>query len=297
VAAASAVGLPSVSVASTEGNFRRIYRDPALRDQFFWFVQNIFHLYPEVAFHQMIIDLVEQYPDDQSIYIALQEGLAGIKTWGSELTYQMPALAKQKRVMRNQTGLFLDGKTSVDGYLEIGTTGRYYAGVGERVAIEGPVFVCNDIAPGNGGVDLLERGQLGKVGTFVPLGNYDPMAAIPDGSMDLVTNYIGFHHCPNDRLDGYLADLGRVVRPDGLLLVREHDVASELMHVFVALAHDVFNAGVQLSWAENAAQLRNFRSMDTWYGLIEQAGFERVDMRTAQAYDPTDNHIIGFRRR
>ena len=292
-----ALALADPAFASPTGNFHTIYGDVKLRDSFYLFLQNIFHLYPEARFHQLIIDAVAHYSSDEQIYQALLRELPGIKTLGAELTYALPALQLQKRVLSKQAQVFLGPGTEVQGYLEIGSLGRYVRQLSDRLRVSGPIWVVNDVAPGSGPVDILERGQWSEVGRFLPLGNYDPLDdAIADESLDLVSNFIGFHHCPDDRLQGFLQSIHRVLRPGGRLLVREHDVASPTMDTFVALAHDVFNAGVRLSWTDNAAEVRGFRSVAAWTRIIEAVGFVRNDTLLMQRHDPTDNMLLDFRR-
>ena len=269
-----------------------------LRDRFFLFLQNIFHLYPEAEFHQLIIELCAAHADDRDIYAALQARLGEIAPLGSALTYALPALNKQKEEMARQAAVLLKDVDRIDGYVEIGSTGRYVKPLKRVLPLKGSTTIVNDIAPSYGPVDMLERGRIRKIGKFVPIGNYDPLAPeiLPDDSVDLVTSFIGFHHCPADRLDGFVASLRRVLRPKGRLLLREHDVADPTMDTFVALAHDVFNAGVEVSWADNAAQIRGFRSVAAWTALLEGAGFRRYDGAELQDHDPTDNTLIGFVR-
>jgi hypothetical protein len=64
------------------------------------------------------------------------------------------------------------------------------------------------------------------------------------------------------------------------------------MDTFVALAHDVFNAGVGLTWAENHAQVRLFRSVAQWSDYITAAGFRRTERALAQPHDPTQNLLL-----
>lgn len=280
--------------------FHRIYDDVVLRDRFFLFLQNIFHLYPEAEFHQAILDLTAQHPDDRAIYEALQVRLEEIAPLGSALTYALPALNVQKAEMARQAAALLGGAGSprIDGYVEIGSTGRYVQPLKKALPIGGRVVLVNDLAPGYGPVDILERGRVRKVGRFVPLGDYDPVdpAVVPDGSVDLVSSFIGLHHCPDDRLDGFVASVRRMLRPGGRLLLREHDVDDDVMDTFVALAHDVFNAGVAVPWSENAAQVRRFRSVASWTALLEEAGFRREGGGEVQAHDPTDNTLLLFVR-
>ena len=287
--------LPAVE-PSGPSTFHAVYDVPRQRDRFFLFLQNVFRLYPEVRFHQLIVDLTEKYPTDEQIYKGLLEGLKSIKPMGSEMTYALPALKKQKKEMARQAGSFLAGMERVDGYLEMGTTGRYLKSLENFVSIEGPIFILNDQSPTFGPVDVFERGSVKKRGTFVPLGAYEPVdgSAIPDSSVDLVSNLIGFHHCPSAEQAAFIGSLRRVLRPGGRLLVREHDVPDEGMDDFVALAHDVFNAGVGISWADNEKQLRGFRSVAEWTTFIEAQGFSRSPSQRVQDHDPTDNTLLEF---
>jgi len=299
LAAISATGVPMAALADdTPSNFRAIYLDPLLRDRFFLFLQNIFHLFPEGQFHQLILDLTRAYPDDEAIYRRLQDQLPGIQPLTQPITYALPALSKQKQVMTRQAQLLMEGVPQIDGYLEIGSVGRYVAPLTDRLPIRGRVLLLNDIAPTRSPTHMLERGGWAQAGEFIPLGNYNPVSdqVVPDESLDLVTNFIGFHHCPADRQAGFIDSLHRVLRPGGRLLVREHDVDDPAMDTFVGLAHDVFNAGVFLSWEDNAAQVRGFRSMEGWTRWIESHGFKRSSLALAQRHDPTDNVLMAFER-
>lgn len=279
-------------------NFRAIYADPALRAQFFPFLQNVFHLYPEESIHRLITDLTAKGKTDEEIYRALLAALPSIKPTLSEVRYGVPALRKQKDEMTRQALAFLGAGARVNGYLEIGTTGRYVSDLRRHVEIGGPIWIVNDVAPSYSPADMLERGEIGKIGTYVPMGDYDPFAgsAIPDGSLDLVVNFIGFHHAPDARLEGFVQSVRRVLRPGGRLLLRDHDVDSPAQSSLVALAHDVFNAGLFLTWEENARQVRRFRSLATWTEYLNASGFRRSERAIAQDGDPTKNLLVELTR-
>jgi hypothetical protein len=76
--------------------------------------------------------------------------------------------------------------------------------------------------------------------------------------------------------------------------VRDHDVDGEEMRAMVALAHDVFNAGVKLTWAENHAQIRNFTSVPELERRLAAVRFERVGDSRFQEGDPTRNALMVF---
>ena len=293
---AAAIGGPSF--AEDVSNFKAVYSDPGLRKRFYLFLQNVFHLYPEERFHRLILEVSSRRGSDAEIYQELRKRLPEITPRFSQITYALPALAKQKEEMARETAGLIGPTRAIHGYVEIGTLGRYVKALRQRVRIDGAVVVANDTAPGLSLADVAERGQLQQAGEYVPLGNYDPFdgTRIPDASVDLVTNYIGFHHAPTDRLDGFVTSIRRVLRPGGRLVVRDHDVSDADMTALVALAHDVFNAGVGLSWDENHRQIRNFRSVKGLEQYLATMGFTRSGGLRLQEGDPTKNALMLFRR-
>jgi len=297
---ATGIGGPSFAengpAAGAPSNFKSVYSDPTQRARFVLFLKNVFHLYPERRFDELIAELTAAYGSDHEIYEALQTRLHEIKPLFSEVTYALPALATQKQEMARETAELLGPIRSVKGYVEIGTPGRYVKSLRKRFTIEGAVFVANDAAPGLSLEDVIERGQVGRAGQYVPLGNYDGLdgGRIPDASVELVTNYIGFHHAPAERLEPFVLSIRRILKPGGRLIVRDHDVDGPQMRDMVALAHDVFNAGVKLSWQQNHDQIRNFTSVAQLEDYLTRMGFVRSPGRRLQAGDPTHNTLMLF---
>lgn len=289
-------GLDALAGGAGPSNFAAIYGDPVLRERFRPFLENVFHLYPEDRFHALITKLTREQASDEAIYRALQAELPALKPMFGDLTYAVPALRKQKAEMSRQAIEFVGRGAAARGYVEIGSTGRYLSDLRTRMHIEGPIWIVNDLAPSYGPVDTLERGGFLKLGEFVPMGNYDPFAgaSIPDASVDLVTNFIGFHHCPDERLEGFVTSVRRVLRPGGRPLLRDHDVDDATMWSLVALAHDVFNAGVGLTWDDNRNQVRRFRSIPVWSEYLVAHGFRASPRSLAQDGDPTRNLMLEF---
>jgi len=281
----------------TASNFRAVYSDPVQREEFLLFLRNVFHLYPEDRFHALIAEIAARRASDEEIYRELQERLPEITPWLSQVSYALPALSKQKHEMSEETIRLLGSQHSFEGYVEIGSPGRYVKSLRKRLDIDGSVYLVNDYDPGLSPNDVFERGGLLEAGRYVPLGDYEPIdARIPAGSVDLVSNYIGFHHAPAPRLEPFIASIRRVLRPGGRLVVRDHDVDTSARWSMVALAHDVFNAGVGLSWRDNAAQIRNFTSLPELEALLRAQGFERAAGAQLQDGDPTRNTLLLFVR-
>jgi SAM-dependent methyltransferase len=140
----------------------------------------------------------------------------------------------------------------------------------------------------------MERGGFGKIGTFMHL-DYSPISSeIADSSLDVVTCYIGLHHCPVAKLDGFIKSIHRVLRPGGLFIIRDHDVKSAEMATFVSLVHTVFNAGLNETLEFEKKDFKNFKSADDWAGIITAAVFKDAGLRILQDNDPSDNTLMLF---
>ncbi len=274
--------------------FHTVFDRTESRDAFYRFLQVVFHLYPEDKFHHLIHEVCGKLDNDEAIYREVQRRLPEVTPFLSVLTYGLPALRTQKKEMARETLELLGQRGPVRGYLEIGSTGRYVSELRKHLPFEGPIYLINDVAPTNSPGDILERGQLTKLGRFLPLDNYQPIAAtdIPDASLDLATIYIGFHHCPLPQLPGFLASIHRTLRKGGTLIVRDHDVRTPEMATFVSLVHTVFNLGLGATWEVDAADFKGFRPIQAWSDLLATHGFTPVGKALFQPNDPSDNALI-----
>lgn len=275
--------------------FKAVFAATKWRDGFYKFLQNVYRLYPEDRFHTLIKSLSSELDNDEAVYRRLQRELPKIKPVLADLTLALPALFKQKREMADQTQRLLGSIKQINGYVEIGSTGRYISELGKRIKVSGPITLVNEFAPSNSPSDIAERGGLAKVGAFVPLADYDPLpASIADDSVECVTCYIGLHHSPLDKLDAFVASICRVLKPGGTFILRDHDVTSPAMHTFVSLVHTVFNAGLNVDWETNQRELRHFRPIEEWVSYLGDHGLKDTSKRELQAHDPTDNVLLAF---
>jgi SAM-dependent methyltransferase len=283
---------------SSPGNFSFIYNEAATREKFKKFLVNVFHLFPEDDLHELIFQAVKQGLDDEAAYNQVQARLGDIKPFLGDLRYSLPTLAKQKRVLADQTVALIDADRRYEGYLEIGSNGRFLDALEERLDIEGPCFSVADRAPTSSAIDIMDRGQLRKAGEFIDMNGYRPALSrqVPAQSLDLVTVYIGFHHCPVTLREEFLSQIRQVLRPGGTLIVRDHNVKDEAMWRMVALAHDVFNMGTQETWKYNDAELRNFYPLAKLERMMSAAGFKAEGKRLLQVGDPTLNTLMKFKR-
>ena len=275
--------------------FKTVFSNSKTSDDFYRFLQVVFHLYPEDKFHYLLASTTKEKNTDEEIYKAVQHDLPKIKPFLSELTFALPALKKQKKEMAKQVLQLLGTKKHIQGYLEIGSTGRYISELRKYIALSGNVYLTNDIAPNNSLGDLFERGQFRKIGTFFPL-DYQPIneQEIASETLDLVTCHIGLHHCPAHLLDGYIKSIYRILRKGGLFIMRDHDVKTPEMATFVSLVHTVFNLGLNVSWETDHAEYKSFKSIEEWSRLVSSYGFQDSGARILQDRDPSDNTLIAF---
>jgi FAD/FMN-containing dehydrogenase/SAM-dependent methyltransferase len=278
------------------GEFRAVFGDVGLKDDFYRFLQNVFRTVPEDRLHHLIDQACRLQRDDEAIYRYVQHELPGIRPALADLRFAVPSLAKQKAEMARQTLALLDSGRRIDGYAEIGSKGRYCRSLARALPLEGPTYLIDDRPPGYAPVDILERGQIARLGTHVPLGDWAPIpeAMIPSESVDLATCYVGLHHMTPQQLVPFLRSVCRILRPGGVFVVRDHDVSDERMRLLVSLAHTVFNAGLGEPWETNAGELRFFTSVDEWIGRLAAAGLVDTGHRMLQAHDPTANTLMAF---
>ncbi|HEY0656296.1 MAG TPA: hypothetical protein VGD65_24350 [Chryseosolibacter sp.] len=283
-------------INTASNNFRQIYSNIKLKKEFFKFLKNVFNLFPEEDLHKLIDTAAADKKDDKAVYLAVQSRLGDISPVLSSIRYAMPSLLKQKDEMARQTLQLLGNGGTYNGYLEIGSSGRYLDYLEENVTIEGERYYADGKEPGYAVTEMIDRGQIKIGATYIPLADYKTKYSeiIPRESLDLVTIYIGFHHCPLDLRVPFISSIRDTLRPGGKLILRDHDCDTEEQKVLVALAHDVFNMGTNESWEYNSSEIRNFYSLSFICNFVEQIGFT-FDKRTLlQEGDPTKNALMMF---
>ena len=284
------------TITQLKSNFKKIYSNQTLKDKFFKFLKNVFHLVPEDAMHSLITEVTEAKVNDKEIYIEAQSKLGEITPFFSLFSHQLPSLMKQKDEMAKQTVELLGAESTFDGYLEIGSSGRYLDYLEEECTIKGNRYYADGKEPGYSITEMVDRGQIMIGAEYIPLADYSTEYSklIADQSLDLVTVYIGFHHCPIELRTPFISSIRDTLRAGGKLVLRDHDCTTSDQTTLVALAHDVFNMGTNESWSYNDSEVRNFYSLDFIISFVEELGF-KFDQRTLfQEGDPTQNALMLF---
>lgn len=279
-------------------NFRAIYGDEELRAQFLGFLENVYSIYPNKEFHALILDATQKYETDEEIYKEVQRQLPEITPFMALVRYSLPSLKHQKKEMSRQAGILLGETKKVNNYVEIGSPGTYVAGIKDHVEVDGKVYLLHVENPHYSPEDIVQRGRLRKVGTFVDMGDYKnvPASEIPPGKIDLVSNYIGFHHAKSGQRMSFIKSVTDLLPSGGQLIVRDHDVKDQTMAHIVALAHDVFNSGLNVEWKVNEEEIRNFTTVARIEEELSFLGLTRKGDYLLQEGDPTINTLMIFEK-
>ncbi len=113
--------------------------------------------------------------------------------------------------------------------------------------------------------------------------------------MDLITCFIGLHHIPEHKMDGFLKSLNRVLRPGGSILLVDHDIKDQTTFDMATMAHSVYNAVMGTSLEEEMNEVRNFKPLKEWIDLLAKHGFElskTSEKGLVRNSDPTENTMI-----
>jgi len=286
----------SIMDLKNQSEFRCIMDTKKGNDDMYLFLQNVFHLYPEDKFLAVIKDACKKYNNDEQIYRYVQTEIKKLKTIFSDFKYTLPSLKTQKEEMTNQTLNLLGYRKSFDGYLEIGSKGRYYSYLKKKLKIKNKIHMIEEKQPNYGPADIFERGSINKVGHYIDLNNYEPIKTsdIPSNSVELVICYIGLHHASPDKLDTFIKSLHRVLKKEGILILRDHDASNEYMIKFASLIHTVFNLGLNETYATDKQEPRFFNSLSHWENKLKLAGFSHNGQKIYQANDPSKNALMRF---
>jgi SAM-dependent methyltransferase len=211
---------------------------------------------------------------------------------------QLPA-----KTLVGYLGFRVNGRSDeLDGYVEIGFPGRMIHSLKKRMSLKGRITVVNSAESFS---DRVQWGSLfAPYDAFVPLNDYDLLdSSIDSSSVDLVSLFIGLHHCPQEKLEPFIASIHRVLREGGSFVLRDHNADSPEMLALVNVVHSVFNVATGVPWEGNtvgqdeASEVRNFQALSYWDNLLERYGFVRFQSEKlpyVRNGDPTENSLARY---
>lgn len=113
---------------------------------------------------------------------------------------------------------------------------------------------------------------------------YGSPLKLEDDTMDLITSQMVLHHIDDKYLEYVLRDLYRIMKPGGVLLVREHDAPSNLnenqsFHKVIDITHDIYDYVIEaeMSWKDKDDYYAKYRPVNGttgWDETISRVGFK-----------------------
>ena len=118
-------------------------------------------------------------------------------------------------------------------------------------------------------------------------------------SLDLIICPIGLHHITPDKLDAFYTSLLQTVyAPNGLFILRDHDIRNEEIMANAHTAHTLFNLLIEeASLEDEQAEYRNFQPLQYWIDQLKKHGLSLCKKTPLlQKGDPTLNTLICFKK-
>lgn len=262
------------------------------RHRFVNFTKYVFNM----ADYKDTVTLIESGKSEREIYEDLSKFVSS-RSFITNILSGLRVLNTQKTELVGETINLMKklGKTTVNGYISIGDCGRYVKGIKKGLHITGPTYIVHDKQ--SFVQDSVERGSAFSRGKFVSI-NYDNVSVdflkdVKDGSVELVTLYIGLHHFTPSDLHKFLGEVKRVLSPNGVFILRDHN-ATEDVKPLLSFAHTYFNALTGVSWEDNSKEVRNFTTIKQLREIMQSYGFNDNGFYEKQLHDPTENFLMAF---
>lgn len=290
----------SVEICEPNYYYRKLLSTSIGKYDFEQFLTFVFNVIPARDLMIQLEEIFSQDPnaDDHRVFSVISEycrnrRLNKFRTLGPTLRN----LKSQKQEMATETYELLEQlnkhQVPYDGYMSIGDPGRYVNSLNSLLNIQGTTFVVHDR---NSLAGMVERGSIIPVGSFVPI-DYINVAPIniPSDSVDLATIYIGLHHFTPDGLDTFLKEMYRIIRSNGMFIVRDHNSTPEVEPI-LHCAHNIYNAVTGETLDTERNEIRHFKTVKEWERILGEYGFASAKIYRTQEHDPTENFLMCFVR-
>ncbi|AYV77738.1 MAG: oxidoreductase FAD-binding [Edafosvirus sp.] len=277
--------------------YKDIFNDEIQKHKFQLFLKYVLNILPYEKVMKLIEDKYtnsngKDVTDDDifkmiSEFSHKQNKLKYISKTIKNLNLQKAELAKQTQSLLHEC----DNNKKFNGFVAIGDPGRYINKLKQKINIKGPIYILHDKKQAS---DVIERGTLKSPGQFMKI-NYDKIEChditIAENSVDMVTCYIGLHHFDKESLHNLLTIIRKILRPNGVFIVREHNCYGKLQNIVTA-AHHIYNAITKQPITEEHKEYRHFRSLNEWSNILDKYDLIDNNKYQLQKHDPTENYLI-----
>jgi ubiquinone/menaquinone biosynthesis C-methylase UbiE len=282
--------------------FKKIMQSQTAKNQFAGFLENVLQRVDTDAFYALLEDILTYNDSHEEIYKELLARMSEItpnpissfnRILNSLSTIKEDLGAQAKHLLGNDV-------KQINGLVEIGYPGRFINGFKENFKVTGKVVAVHE---GESITDFIQAGLPKPYDQFAQLNYLRPnLKALADNSAEVITCYVGLHHFPKDELDVFLAEVRRVLKPNGRFLLVDHDVTDEDSLAMAHMAHMVFNAVNGVSVKEEMREIRNFHSMAYWQKKLQKFDLASTandvnnepDIHMIRKGDPSRNRMACF---
>jgi ubiquinone/menaquinone biosynthesis C-methylase UbiE len=127
--------------------------------------------------------------------------------------------------------------------------------------------------------------KLPQITEVTPLTYVDDKVPLPDASIDLIIMFMVLHHIPPEIRPRILAEVARVLSPNGVVIIREHDndgsdefyVFLDMLHIFWYLAHNETSDPLYLMSRDSTQKLfQQAGLMSSYYTAYNEPNPQRI---------------------
>lgn len=162
--------------------------------------------------------------------------------------------------------------TGVTKYLDIGCgDGTITAGIGKYFNLSKDSIVGCDITQWAGHE---HENEVSDDITFIPMESSDKLPT--DETFELITIFMALHHMNNDVLQSLIKECSRVLSPNGVILVREHDCPNAMISALINIEHAMFEVVIEGKTPANefaSSYYGKYYTRRQWNNIFADLGF------------------------
>lgn len=279
--------------------FHHLVKNEKMKQRFAGFLKVVLMRVESDQLFALLEDILTYKDSHAEIYAELCARLPEIAPNAlNDFRLILNSLSSIKHDLGEQACNLLEGVTTINGLVEIGYPGRFVRGFTDNFEVRGNIVAVYE-APSV--ADYIQTGCPRPYNQFAKLEYSEPnLRTLKSNSADVMTCYVGLHHFPVDKLNVFLKEIARVLRPGGHFLLVDHDVRNEDEIAMAHGAHMIFNAVTGESLQNELSELRLFKPMTEWQKLLKAVGLEMdssgPNIEMIREGDPSRNRMVSFNK-
>ncbi|MCF7853129.1 MAG: FAD-binding protein [Simkaniaceae bacterium] len=281
--------------------YRDLFSKKETREDLSQFFDVVFKHADKEKFFQILDSILIHARTNKEVYEELSKRFSQAQ-FGLLMTVSatLETLRKQIKAIGGQFDALMPKDEMIDGYVAIDDL-RFIRELTHTRPLKGRVILYNPNREGAIGrtvKDIVEGGLFAPYDQVINSLTYQPIREedVASDSVNLVTAFKGLHHISDTELSPFIESIHRILRRGGTFILREHDVTSERVRRAATFAHTVVNASDGDSFETEMKEVRHFRSVEDWVGIMKEHGFILKGEGLQRDGDPTKNTALRFEK-